>query len=488
MFRKLRIVMLLGALLVSVASAFRYFSAQTPARAASETSAPAAIETARVDRGDVALFVNATGNIQAQKTVSLAFGVAGKVTSVNVQAGDYVLKGQTIATMDDQAAREAIASAQLKVNQQQLALNKLQEKPRQVDLDVAQAAVKQAEGSLSDAKVGSVSSAQIDIAKINVQMAQNQAWQAQLNRDVTNQKNGPSTPGVVVTDSRSGKAIDSAQAQVTVAQNQLKDLQSRGANVGSIDAAQASLTSAQIQLQTLVNGPSDDDLKQAQANLAAAQAALDQAKQDAEKTKLVAPFAGPVAQVNLQVGQQAPTSQAVTLLDVSSFYVDLPISELDIAKIQVGQPVVLRFDSMPAASLNGKVSQISDTANAGTPVTYTVRVEIDPAGQPLLAAMSTTASVVTSHAANVVRLPNRFIRLDRQRNKAYATLRQPDGSFKEVEIQLGMANDTYTEIKAGLNVGDVVAAPQASASQGRGGFGGPGGGPGGIPFRQLTGG
>lgn len=479
MLKGVRTVIVAGLVLIGIAAVIRYLSTSSSTRT-NGVNVP--VETVTVDRGDIAITVNATGNIQAKQNVSLAFASSGKVTAINAKEGDYVLKGQTIATVDDQAAQDAVASAQLKVNNQQLALNKLLAKPRAEDIAVAQAQVKLAEANLAESKIGPTDSVQIEIAQINIEVAKNQLWQAELNRDISNQKQKKDvTPGNVPTDNTNGKAISSAAAGVTVAQDQLKAAQSHGANAGGIESAQAQLTSAQLQLQTLLAGPNADDLKQAQATLAAAQAGLDQAKQDLDKTNLVAPFDGLVAQLNLSVGQMAPANQAVILLDVSSFYVDLPIAELDIAKVNVDQPVNLRFDALPGSTINGKVTQISDVANATSPVTYTVRVEFNPAGQPLLSTMSTTAAIVTSSANNVLRLPNRFIRLDQQRNKAYATVRQPDGTFKEVEIQLGFANDTYTEIKSGLNDGDVVTTPQTG-----GGNGGRGGGPG-IPFRAFGG-
>ena len=61
--------------------------------------------------------------------------------------------------------------------------------------------------------------------------------------------------------------------------------------------------------------------------------------------------------------------------------------------------------------------------------------------------------------SNSVRIRNRFVRVDRLAGKAYATVRQPDGSYKEVEISLGLRNDTYSEVKQGLAVGDTVTLP-----------------------------
>jgi multidrug efflux pump subunit AcrA (membrane-fusion protein) len=78
-------------------------------------------------------------------------------------------------------------------------------------------------------------------------------------------------------------------------------------------------------------------------------------------------------------------------------------------------------------------------------------------GKPLRSAMSTTATIVTHQVTTVLRIRNRFVRLDRLAGKAYATVQRPDGRYQEVEITLGLRNDTYSEVKSGLNAGDTVA-------------------------------
>jgi RND family efflux transporter MFP subunit len=497
MFKGLRVVMLLGGIAVSAVAGVHLLSTANAAKAASNsTASTAAPETTTVDRGDVAIAVTATGTIQAVQNIPLAFSTSGVVTGINVKAGDRVLKGQTLATVDDQSAQDAVSSAQVKVQAQQTVLNDLLLPPRQVDIDVMQAAINLAQAQLKESQVGPADTGSLQTAQNNVDIAKNQLWQAQLNRDINNQKKddllaNPRTAGSAASlpsDTQNNRPINSAQYAVSIAQDQVNALLSQGANPGSIASAQAALTTAQAQLQILMNGPNTDDVKQAKDTLASAQAALTQAQQNLDKTKLIAPFDGLIAQVNLSLGQQAPAAQAIVFLDVSSFYVDLPIAELDIASVKVGQNVNLRFDALPTTPIQGKVIQVASVANTGTPVTYTVRVQVDPAGQPLYTTMSATASIITSNAANVIRLPNRFIRIDRTKNKAYASVRQPDGTFKDVAIQLGTANDTYTQIVSGLNEGDVVGLPQtAGSSGGNGGFPRPGGGAAGGVFRGAGG-
>src|SRR5258708_22656574 len=193
MFKVLRIALLVGAVLVAVAAVIRLRSASAAAQAA---SAGPVFETATVDRGDVAIVVNATGTIQANQNVFLAFPSTGKVTSISVKPGDYVLKGQTLATINNQAALDAVASAQVKLNAQQIALNKVNAKPRQVDIDVLQAAVNVAQANLKESQSGGPPSSSLKSAQINVQGAKNQLWQSELNRDINNQAklNAQSSP------------------------------------------------------------------------------------------------------------------------------------------------------------------------------------------------------------------------------------------------------------------------------------------------------
>jgi HlyD family secretion protein len=294
--------------------------------------------------------------------------------------------------------------------------------------------------------------------------------------------------GSLPSDATHNGQISSADYSVQIAQAQLDAQKSQSANVGSIASAQAQVKVAQDTLNTLMAGGNQDDIARADAQLQAAQAALDFAKQNLSRTALVAPFSGVVAHINLHLGEVPAAGAAMTMLDTSSFYVDVPIDETDVAKVAVGQPVTLTLDALPDVVVNGKVTRVAQTpTKSGDVVTYTTRLQIDPAGQPLLSAMSATATIITSQIKGAVRIRNRFIRLDRPTGKTFVNVRQPDGTFKEVQVTLGLRNDTFSEVKSGLSVGDVVGSVTAQAQGGfgggpGGGFGGGfGGGPGGRP-------
>jgi len=504
MITRLRNLILVGLALIAVAGGVRVVTGrQQPSTSTDTTATTAAQDTTRVTRGDVSVTVAATGSIQANQTTSLTFGASGKVTAINVAEGDHVLKGQTLATLDTTSARNVVLQAQAQVAAQEIALRQLTDKPRQVDINLYQAALAVAQAQLKEASSGT-SALQTQIDALKVESAKNSLWQTQLTRDANNQQkaslqSNPRTAQAannLPSDQQNNANIQSSDYDVQIAQANLAADQSKGASVSSIASAQASVTSAQVALNNLLNGGDKDDVAKAQAQLESAQHALDAANAALAKTTLVAPYGGIVATINLHVGEAAPSSAAIVMLDTSSYYVDVPIDETDISQVTVGQPVTLTVDALTGVTVNGKVSKIAATSTlSGNVVTYTVRITVDPAGQPLRSAMSATANIITQQAANALRVPNRFITVNSSTGKATANVRQSDGTFKTVEVTLGVRNSTYTEIHSGLSEGDVLssstvasaAGTASSASNSNRGPGGPvgvpglGGGPGGPP-------
>jgi len=63
---------------------------------------------------------------------------------------------------------------------------------------------------------------------------------------------------------------------------------------------------------------------------------------------------------------------------------------------------------------------------------------------------------------DVLIVPNLYIRLDRELDKAFVNSVQPDGKLAEVEVKLGLQGQDSSEIVSGLNPGDVIAVDLSS--------------------------
>jgi HlyD family secretion protein len=469
MFKRLQILILVAILLIGAAALVRLqMDKAVAATITAPTSAPVAPETATIDHGDLLVAVSASGTLQPNQKVTLAFAATGKVASIPVEQGDHVLKGQVIATLDNQTALDAVLMAQAQVNTAQITLRRLTDKPRPVDVDVAKTALSLAQAQLDEA-LHSVDPAVAKIAQANISLAGNSLYLQQLTRDADQKQKddllkNPRTAGLanqLPTDAMENAALDAKQFNLQIAQASADAAHSQTGNLGVITAAQAQVTMAQNALDKLLQGGDAQDIARAQAGLQSAQAGLDQAKANLDNLKLVAPFDGLIAKLYLNLGQQVSPGPAAILVDTSSFYVDLPVNEVNIAQVALGQRVELRFDALPGQVFSGRVTRIGDAGTkSGGIVSYAVRVVIDPTNQPLFASMTATATLIIGKASDVVRIPNRFVGVDQATGKPYATVRQADGSYQAVELTLGLRNATQSEVKSGLKAGDVVILPQ----------------------------
>jgi len=70
--------------------------------------------------------------------------------------------------------------------------------------------------------------------------------------------------------------------------------------------------------------------------------------------------------------------------------------------------------------------------------------------------MSGTATITVQQLDDVILLPNRFIRIDRDSGQAFAVIETGAQSFTEVPIALGERGQAESEVVSGLEEGDTV--------------------------------
>ena len=112
---------------------------------------------------------------------------------------------------------------------------------------------------------------------------------------------------------------------------------------------------------------------------------------------------------------QFPGTTAFRIDDLSNLYIDLSISEVDIAQIQVGQKVTLAFDAISDKEYTGIVSKVVmvGTVSQGV-VNYPVTVQITDGDTTVLSGMTASVEIITAESANVLVVPNKAIRTIRQ--------------------------------------------------------------------------
>jgi len=242
-----------------------------------------------------------------------------------------------------------------------------------------------------------------------------------------------------------------------------------------VATAEAQLAQAQSALQKLISGATAEDLAISQAQVDQAQLSLQQAQRQLESAKLVALIAGTVTVVNYNVGDNANAGQtAVTIVDLSSLQLVVPMAEMDVVRVAPGQQARITLDALQGVTLSGKVTYIAPVATITQGVTnYPVTIEIPKPDPAVRVGMTAAASIILEQHDNVLLVPNRAVRtVGRQK---MVDVLASEGQTISVPVTVGANNDSMTEISTGLKEGDTVVLRTTTTSSSIRGMGGMGG-------------
>jgi HlyD family secretion protein len=354
---------------------------------------------AKVERGDLAKSVVATGKVEPITKVEIKSKASGIVKKLYVDAGDRVKKGQLLAELDKEEieARVAQAKAQTEASEASLKgtqadLERAKVDAEGPDVPMLKRAYDRAQGM---AKEGVVSISALDDAQKNYELALNKQNVAKAQLLVLRAK------------------IGQAQAQVAQDHANLKQLEEQ---LG----------------YTTITSPIDGIILSRDVEVG-----------DAVSSILVL---GSTATLIMTEG------------DISEVYVKGKVDESDIGKVYMSQPARIKVESFKDKSFNGKVTKISPMGvEKDNVTTFEVRVSINNPGGELKAAMTANAEIILEEHKNVLQIPEGSILYDKDK-KASVEVPDPKGKEgkKKVAVNIGISNGAKTELLGGLKEGDQV--------------------------------
>ena len=354
---------------------------------------------AKVEKGDLAKSVVATGKVTPITKVEVKSKASGIVKKLLVEAGDKVKKGQLLAQLDKEEiqaqvaqSRAALESADASLKGAQADYERAKVDAEGPDVPLLKRAYDRAVGMAKD---GVVSASALEDAQKNYELALN--------------KQNVAKAQVIVLKAKI------AQAQAQVAQDR------------------ADLTQRQEQLgYTDIESPIDGVVLSRDVEMG-----------DAVSSILV-------------LGSSA--TLVMTLGDTSEVYVKGKVDESDIGKVYLGQPARIKVESFKDKTFNGKVTRISPMGvEKDNVTTFEVRVSINNPGGELKAEMTANAEIILEEHKSVLQIPEGSIIYDNQKK---ASVEVPDPKGKEgkrkVAVNIGISNGAKTELLSGLKEGDQV--------------------------------
>ena len=358
---------------------------------------------AKVEKGDLAKSVVATGKVTPITKVEIKSKASGIVKKLYVDAGDRVKKDQVLAELDRDeieaqvnSARAQLLSAESNQKAAEADMKRAEVDAQGVDIPTLQRAYERAQDM---AKSGVVSASALDDAQRAYILAVNK-------RDV-------------------------AKAQLVV--NKAKVAQAQA------DVQKSSATLKQLEEQlsyTTIVAPIDGIVLSRDVEMG-----------DAVSSILV-------------MGSAA--TLVMTIGDTSEVYVKGKVDESDIGKVYLGQPARIRVETFKDKTFTGHVTKISPMGlEKDNVTTFEVRVSINNPGGELKAEMTANAEIILDEHKNVLMIPEGAIMYDKDKK---ASTEIPDPKAKEgkrkVALTIGISNGAKTEVLSGLKEGDQVVLQQ----------------------------
>ena len=194
----------------------------------------------------------------------------------------------------------------------------------------------------------------------------------------------------------SALALRTAQAEVAEAQANLDQSRTDLEQLEKLQQANSAVAKEVEDQRTMVAGN--------RARLEAAIAARDRAETEVQRTAVLAPFDGAVSQKMAEVGQWvAPGDAVIEMVSTGEIDAVFDLPERYVAGLSMGDAVGVRVEAL-GADLTGEVVAIRpDAATASR--TFPVKVRIDDPGEQLRPGMSVVAQVPVAERKSVATVP-----------------------------------------------------------------------------------
>ena len=304
------------------------------------------------------------------REAGLSMAASGLVAQVLVANGDRVEAGSILVQLGNARQSAAVAQAEANLRNAELRVAELQAPARTEEIARYQASITLAQAGLQQVLDGAANG-EVIAARSRLASADAARREAQAAYDSVAWRND-----IGALPQASG--LERATNDYVAAEAQLNDLLV-GPRQADVVRAQAEIAAAQAELNLFLIGSKSETIAAAEANVAAAQAVLMDAQAALAETTLVAPFAGTIAAVDVEVGEQvSPGLAVIHLADLSTWRIETAdLSELSVVNVQAGDKVEVAFDALTDVTLAGRVKHIKPIGqNVQGDITYTVLVEL----------------------------------------------------------------------------------------------------------------
>ena len=492
--------------------------------------------TAQVTRMDITSSITGSGTLEAADSYSVTTLIEGSILTADFEEGDEVEEGTVLYTIDSSDASNSLEQAEISLNQAQRNYNNQMESQEDLNItapvsgqvysidvevgdevntgetvatirdsqtmslevtfpadDAASFYVGQSATVTLDSTFETLSGTISKISGTDTVLTGNVVVRS-VTIDVSN-------PGGLSTSQSASAAVGSVTSTgsgtFTYKEEETVTAKVSG-EVTAVRVAEGDQVSGGQTLVVLTSDDLEDSLQSASDSLRNAEISYENQTEQLDDYTITSPIKGTIVDKNYNAGETTEANQVLcTIYDLSYLTMTLSVDELDISNIAVGQTVSVVADAVEGKTYQGVVTKVSVAGTStGSATTYPVTIRIDET-EGLLPGMSVDATITLDSAEDVLAIPSAALN---RGDTVLVTADSPSAAsgtlvestteggedYYSVEVTTGVSGDDYIEITSGLQEGDTVAYIPTSSSNdafgmmGMGGMpGGMGGGPGG---------
>ena len=458
-------------------------------------------------RQDVSNSLSGTGTLNPANTYTVKSLVDGKILTGGFEEGDKVEEGDVLYTIDSSDASTNLEKASIALQQAQRSYDKT------VDLQYVRAEVDGTVSSLKVAKGDQVTSGQeVAVIRDSSKMLLNLLFPA---ADAANFSVGQSADvvldgtfetlkgtitAVTGTDELSTGNLLVRTVTIRVNAGGLTTAQAATASINGVSSiasatfayqaertltALASGTVSAINVQEgdtvskgdiLIELTGDDlteSIQSASESLRSAEISMQNLQDTMSNYTITSPISGTIIEKDAKQGDALTSGSTLCVIyDLSYLEMVINVDELQIGALSVGQKVQLTADAVTDKTYVGTVTRVSmKGSSSGGTTTYPITIRIDNT-DGLRPGMNANAEIVVAEASNALVVPNAAVirggyvlvsKKSPSAANAVEDMDAPDG-YVYVKVETGVSDDSYTEIKSGLQEDDTVAYDTSSVS------------------------
>lgn len=214
------------------------------------------------------------------------------------------------------------------------------------------------------------------------------------------------------------------------------------------------------------------NVESSQYAVSSAEASLNEAEENLDKTSIYAPVAGTISLLNVELGErvvgtgQMSGTELLRLADLSAMEVAVEVNENDIVRVNLNDTSIIEVDAFLGEEFKGIVTEIANSANvsgvsADQVTNFEVKIRILD-NTNFRPGMTASVEVQTKLVKDVISVPIQAVTTrkdtaaDSDNKKVECVFKYEDNKAKFTIVKTGIQNDKFIQVLQGLSDSDIV--------------------------------